>query len=205
MDYLIKEATLTDIANAIRSKTSSQSSIMVSDFATEIQNIPSGGLPTGTWEDPLSTFSGNTTRYNLNNVASGYYVDEGALAAELIIQLASASGYEGCCIDLSKYNLTPGTSYTASFELECPGVTFSGSYPWGVKYSSTRVPESGNANGTTFNIVPDVNFLQQAAKQNVSITFTANSGNFLLILLSRVSASLSTYIYLRKFTITEVE
>ena len=205
MDYLIKEDTLTDIANAIRSKTSSQSSIMVSDFATEIQNIPTGGLPAGTWEDPLSTFSSGTTRYNLNNVVSGYYVDDGTLAVELMIQLASASGYEGCCIDLSKYNLTPGTSYTVSFELECPGVAFSGSYPWGIKYSSTRVPASGSANSYTFDIVPDVNFLEQGAKQNVSITFTANNSNFLLILLSRVSGGLSTYVYLRKFTITEVE
>ncbi len=44
MDYLIKEETLTDIADAIRSKTSSQSSIMVSDFAMEISGIATGSL-----------------------------------------------------------------------------------------------------------------------------------------------------------------
>ena len=42
-NYLIKSETLEDIADAIREKTGSQDTIAVSDFASEIENIPSGG------------------------------------------------------------------------------------------------------------------------------------------------------------------
>jgi hypothetical protein len=41
MDYMIKEETLTDIADAIRSKTGGQSVIEAGNFAMEISNIPS--------------------------------------------------------------------------------------------------------------------------------------------------------------------
>lgn len=41
--YLIKSTTLEDIADAIREKTGSQDTIVVSNFASEIENIPSGG------------------------------------------------------------------------------------------------------------------------------------------------------------------
>lgn len=41
--YLIKEETLTDIADAIREKKQSEDTIAVSDFADEIENLPSGG------------------------------------------------------------------------------------------------------------------------------------------------------------------
>lgn len=43
--FLIHEETLTDIANAIREKTQSQAPIIVSNFSSEIENIPTG--PTG--------------------------------------------------------------------------------------------------------------------------------------------------------------
>lgn len=42
-NYLIKSDTLEDIADAIREKKQSQETIAVSDFATEIENLPSGG------------------------------------------------------------------------------------------------------------------------------------------------------------------
>lgn len=42
-DYLIKGETLTDIANAIRGKTGSTSTIKAQDFATEIEGIQAGG------------------------------------------------------------------------------------------------------------------------------------------------------------------
>lgn len=40
--YIIKEETLTDIADAIREREESSNSIMVSDYATRIENLPSG-------------------------------------------------------------------------------------------------------------------------------------------------------------------
>lgn len=42
-NYLIQGQTLTDIADAIRSKTGSSSPISGADMATEIENIPTGG------------------------------------------------------------------------------------------------------------------------------------------------------------------
>ena len=84
MDYLIKEETLTDIADAIRSKTSSQSSIMVSDFATEIQNIPSGGGSmnysttehvVGTWIDGSPVYE--KTLYAAGGVSGSFNIPHG--------------------------------------------------------------------------------------------------------------------------------
>ena len=43
MDYMIKEKTLTDIADAIREKKGSSSSIAAKDMADEILTIPTGG------------------------------------------------------------------------------------------------------------------------------------------------------------------
>ncbi len=40
--YLIKEETLTDIADAIREKKQSEETIVVSNFANEIENLPTG-------------------------------------------------------------------------------------------------------------------------------------------------------------------
>ena len=46
MDYMIKEETLTDIADAIRSQTGDVNPISVSDFATQITNISGAGTIT---------------------------------------------------------------------------------------------------------------------------------------------------------------
>ena len=43
--WIIQSQTLTDIADAIRAKTGSAAEIQVSDLATEISNIPTGGDP----------------------------------------------------------------------------------------------------------------------------------------------------------------
>lgn len=43
--WLIQSQTLVDIADAIRAKTGSSADIQVSDLATEIANIPTGGDP----------------------------------------------------------------------------------------------------------------------------------------------------------------
>lgn len=41
-EKLIQDTTLTNVANAIRSKDGTSAPIQVSDFATRISNIPSG-------------------------------------------------------------------------------------------------------------------------------------------------------------------
>jgi len=41
-EYRIQDTTLTDIADAIRSKTGSSASIIVSEMANEIESIPTG-------------------------------------------------------------------------------------------------------------------------------------------------------------------
>lgn len=43
--YLIDETTLTGIADAIREKSGKLESIPVTNYATEIANLPTGGLP----------------------------------------------------------------------------------------------------------------------------------------------------------------
>ena len=41
-EYLINDTTLEDIADSIRAKDGTSADIQVSDYATRIQNIPSG-------------------------------------------------------------------------------------------------------------------------------------------------------------------
>lgn len=55
MEYLIQDNTLTNIANSIRAKTGSTSAISVSDMATQIDSISSGG------NDELISFIEGTT------------------------------------------------------------------------------------------------------------------------------------------------
>ena len=62
MDYLIKEETLTDIADAIRSKTGESSPILVSDFSQEISSISAS-----TWKVNMD-FTGITDSYTVNGV-----------------------------------------------------------------------------------------------------------------------------------------
>lgn len=62
-DYVIKGQTLTDIADAIRSKTGGSSPIDVSDFATEIENIPSGSNATLVSAQSVNRGSGTALTY----------------------------------------------------------------------------------------------------------------------------------------------
>lgn len=54
-DYLIKDTTLTDIADAVRAKTGITDQILVSELATKIQNITTGNAESG---DITTTASG---------------------------------------------------------------------------------------------------------------------------------------------------
>lgn len=162
------------------------------------------GIPSGDFDDPLGIQT-DYSRFNIGNLYSAYYLGNNALKKEVVFQMASGSGYEGFCICLDSLNLTSGTQYELSFVLDVPaGASFSGSYPWGVKYSSTRIPSSGSANSNTFNITPDVDFAQQTGTQNVSITFTAGATNYLAVLLSRLAGSITSWFKMRDIKIEEV-
>lgn len=162
------------------------------------------GVPSGDHDDPFGVMT-DYTRFNISNLYSAYYIGNGELKKEVVFQLASGSGYEGFCISLEDLNLTDGTQYTLSFVLDVPNTaTFSGSYPWGIKYSSTRVPTSGSAGSNTFNITPTVNFVEQTGTQNVSITFTAGSSNYLVVLLARVAGSVTAWLKMQDINISEV-
>ncbi len=72
-NYLIQDSTLTDIADAIRAKSGSQATIDVADFATEIENLPSGGggQPALTWK---WTSPGNADNYTYTVPEDGTYI-----------------------------------------------------------------------------------------------------------------------------------
>lgn len=63
-DYLIKDTTLKSIADAIRSKTGSQSSMKPSQMVDAIQSIQTGGggseIPTDLTAEPQYVVSGKT-------------------------------------------------------------------------------------------------------------------------------------------------
>lgn len=160
-------------------------------------------VPFGDYDDPFNILT-DYSRYNVSNLYSAYYIEGGDIKKEVVFQTASDSGYEGFCISLDSLNLTSGTTYTLSFVLDVPTtVTFSGTYPWGIKYSSSRVPSSGNAGSSTFNITPTVNFAEQTGTQNVSITFTASSTNYLLVLMARLALNVKAWIKMKDIRIEE--
>ena len=162
-------------------------------------NIPS--VPSGSHEDPLNGLS--AVKYNTGMVFSGFYIDNGTLKTELAFESRPATGYEGFQIDLSNYNLVPGTNYEITFSLYVPNdISFNGAYPWGIKYSSTAIT---NPAGSSFNITPDVDFLEQTGTQSVTMQFTASSNNYLLVLFSRyANGTLGKVTILRDINISEV-
>ena len=162
------------------------------------------GIPAGDFSDPFGILT-DYSRFNVQNLYSDYYITNRQIKKEIVFQLLTGSGYEGFCVSLDNLNLTPGTQYTLSFVLDVPNdVTFSGSYAWGVKYSSARVPASGAASSNTFNLTPGVDFAEQTGTQNVSITFTAGSSNYLVVLLARVAASVTAWLKMQDINISEV-
>jgi len=63
-EYRIQDTTLTGIADAIRSKTGSAATIMVSEMADEIESIPTGGG--GSSIPFIGGISNVTERFDLN-------------------------------------------------------------------------------------------------------------------------------------------
>lgn len=168
-------------------------------YSSVTVNVPS--VPSGSHEDPLNGLS--AVKYNTGMVFSGFYIDNGTLKTELAFESRAATGYEGFQIDLSNYNLVPGTNYVIEFSLYVPNdISFNGSYPWGIKYSSTAIT---NPAGSSFNITPDVDFLEQTGTQSVTMQFTASSNNYLLVLFSRyANGTLGKVTILRDITLSEV-
>ena len=168
-------------------------------YSSVTVNIPS--VPSGSHEDPLNGLS--AVKYNTGMVFSGFYIDNGTLKTELAFESRPATGYEGFQIDLSNYNLVPGTNYEITFSLYVPNdISFNGAYPWGIKYSSTAIT---NPAGSSFNITPDVDFLEQTGTQSVTMQFTASSNNYLLVLFSRyANGTLGKVTILRDINISEV-
>lgn len=166
-------------------------------------NVPE--IPSGDLDDPLGIIQSNYSRLNVSNLYSAYYIENGAIKKEIVFQMATGTGYEGFCIPIDALNLTDGKQYELSFVLDVPNtVTFSGSYSWGIKYSGTRVPSSGSAGTSTFNLTPDVGFLEQTGTQNVTLTFTAGASNYIVVLLARIAGSVTSWIKMHDIEISEV-
>lgn len=186
--------------NITENNTYNASSDGADGYSSVTVNVPS--LPSGDYDDPFGITS-DFSKFNFDSLYSCYYIDDGVLKKEIVGYLKAGSGYEGFCVNLSKFGLTNGTQYTASFELELPSnFTFS-SYQFGLSYQSTRRPSSGNPNSETFNFSPTVNFQKQTGTQTVSFTFTANSTNYIAFTFSGVEGSNNGWIFLRDFKIEE--
>lgn len=159
-------------------------------------------LPLNTEEDPLNIIA-DSTSYRIQDLFSYYTINRGRFEKAIMIYTASDSGYEGFCFNLAPFNLVAGRNYIITFELDVGNITFYGSYPWGIKYSNVRIPTSGAASTNTFNITPDQDFLQQTGRQMVSFQFTADTSNYIAVLLSRMSGSQKVKMYMRNIRITE--
>lgn len=102
----------------------------------------------------------------------------------IVFEMHTASGYEGRCFTFpSYYNLVEGTNYNLKFDFTAPsGITISGSYNWGCKWSNTEI--------TNFNTSTTVNFQRIVGDvQSVVMPFTASSSNYFSIILSALSAN----------------
>ena len=169
-------------------------------YSSVTVNVPS--LPSGDYDDPFGITS-DFSKYNFDNLYSCYYIDDGVLKKEIVGYLNADSGYEGFCVNLSKFGLTNGTQYTASFELELPSSFTFTDYQFGLSYQSTRRPSSGAAGAETFNFTPAVNFQKQTGTQTVSFTFTANSTNYIAFTFCGITGGKKGWIFLRDFKIEE--
>lgn len=103
---------LTDVADAIRSKTGSSSAIQASDFDTEIESISGGGQGyTITVSVDGGTYSGATTTYDYNDAFITITPDIGRYLADSGITVVNASfDYSGGVIRL--YNPTGNITVT---------------------------------------------------------------------------------------------
>ncbi len=169
-------------------------------YSSVTVNVPS--LPSGDYDDPFGLTS-DSPKFNFDTLYSCYYIDDSVLKKEIVGYLIADSGYEGFCVNLSKFGLTNGTQYTASFELELPSSFTFSTYQFGLSYQSTRRPSSGNPNSETFNFSPAVNFQKQTGTQTVSFTFTANSTNYIAFTFCGVESGKKGWIFLRDFKIEE--
>ena len=112
-DYLIKDTTLTNIADAIRAKKSSTDTYTPAEMATAISSIETGGGGGLTAED--LTFTGDLTKFNYHGRMSGIIKKYGSqMSFNSVTNLASAfmgndplnSDYSIWTISLSKCDLT---------------------------------------------------------------------------------------------------
>lgn len=155
-------------------------------------------------EDDFLGIQDDYTRFNVQNLYSSVYIENGAIKRQIVFQLNTGSGYEGFCVSLDRLGLIEGQTYTLSFILDVPStVTFSGSYQWGMKHSTSRLPTSGSANSNTFNQSTVVDFAEHTGTQKASITFTAGATNYLIVLLARIAGSRTEWIKMRDVQIEE--
>lgn len=153
-------------------------------------------IPDGTHSDPIPVYS----KYNIGHTFSGYSIYNGKLTSEFQWYFSPTSGYEGMCLDINSFNLTPGKIYTMSFILTIPSGTsfYYNHYPFGIKYSNTAVA----ASSTAFNQTPDVNFSESIGDQTVSITFTADTTNYMLLCMGEIGSASNLFL-MKYITFTE--
>ena len=72
MNYLIKDTTLTAIGDAVRAKGNTEDKILVSDLATAISNLPTGGGGGGVEVEPI-ILTGNC-QYSCGGAIAGAYI-----------------------------------------------------------------------------------------------------------------------------------
>lgn len=136
--------------------------------------------------DPFrAKYSTYWTDWYYRNPNSHAYISNDTLMYDLDFRMVTRSGHEGYCFDMAYLNLESGKTYKISFDFFVSAGSWSNSYRWGLKYSSTQI-ESTN---TAFNLDTDVTFARQTGWQTVELTFTANSNNYLAFCLSDSSSN----------------
>ena len=136
------------------------------------------------------------TKTNFNCVFSDYCLYNSNIVEEVCAYLQTASGYEGFCFKCKDgLNLTVGSNYNLSFDLEVPnGITINPTdYRFGIKHSSSQI--------SNFNTTTDQDFTRQTGTQTVSFTFTAAANNYFSIIVSACTSG-SGLLRLRNIKIT---
>lgn len=159
-------------------------------------------VPSGNHDDPYNAYG--SPAFGISMVYSCYFIDDGVLKPEIVMEMKSITGYEGICLNLSEFGLESGKTYTVTLTLDLPSITFSTGYPFGIKYSETRVPSSGNPSTSTYNIQPTESFAYQTGKQTISMQFEAHSTNYLLILLSCAQNNQTALLKIKDISFEEV-
>lgn len=153
--------------------------LMHNDQQIDVLALTAGGVIDIT-DDPMNV--ANATSYNVYDIFSDYYFENGVVKRRARLQMLPSSGWEGVCFDLSKFELENGESYTISFTLKIPSdwVWSSQNYTFGMLHSSTAIAETSQA----FNLNVAVNFTHRISEQDVSMTFTATADNYLVLVLA---------------------